>query len=66
MEKMTISKTPAVKIYDKDNNEIIPPEGATGWVQGMNDFAWTFDKPDYETKFIYNPPDEVVNDKEDL
>lgn len=54
---MKINDAPKVKIYDADNNEIIPPEGATGWVQGMDGMAWLFDKPNYTVEFIYTPPE---------
>jgi hypothetical protein len=43
------------KIYDEDNNEIIPPEGATGFVAGMEAMQCTFDNPGHTSKFIYIP-----------
>lgn len=43
------------KLYDEDNNEIIPPEGATGFVAGMEAMQWIYDNPDLKSKFIYKP-----------
>lgn len=44
------------KLYDEDNNEIIPPEGTTGFVVGMETMQWTFDKTSFKTaEFIYTP-----------
>lgn len=43
------------KLYDEDNNEIIPPEGATGFVAGMEAMQWIFDNPGIKSEFIYIP-----------
>ena len=44
-------------LYDEDNNEIVAPEGATGLVVGEHGkWAWTYDKQDDTTEFIYTPP----------
>lgn len=43
------------KIYDEDGNEIIPPEGASGFVVGEEGkFAWTTNE-DLNITFIYTP-----------
>lgn len=50
--KLNFSKP---KIYDEDNNEIIPPEGANGLVFGEHGkFAWTTSE-NCKTTFIYTP-----------
>lgn len=53
-EKLMEIKNLKPRIYDEDNNEIIPPEGATGFVAGMEAMQWTFGSG-HTAKFIYKP-----------
>jgi hypothetical protein len=41
------------KLYDEDNNEIIPPEGATGFVVGEHcKWEWTYSDNSLTTMII--------------
>ena len=54
------------KLYDEENNEIVVPEGATGFVVGMEAMQWTFDNPNLKSEFIYMPPKLTPVNKSEL